>query len=49
MSIVSRHNRTNDQVSFEGQQHEIRLEPGLLRDVCGSDIPGLVIKECVFP
>lgn len=49
MSIVSSHDRTNDQISFQSRQREIRLEADLFRDVCGRDIPSLVIQECVFP
>lgn len=49
MSIVSSHDRTNDRVCLESQQHEIRLDAGLMWDVCSSDIPTPVIQECVFP
>lgn len=48
MSIASSHDGTNDQISLEGQQRESQSEAGLLRDVCGSDIPALLIQECVF-
>lgn len=48
MSIVSSHDRTNDRVCLESQQHEIRLDAGLMWDVCSSDIPTPVIQECVF-
>lgn len=49
MSIVSSHDRTNGRVCVESQQHEIRLDAGLMWDVCSSDIPTPVIQECVFP
>lgn len=48
MSIVSSHDRTNDQISFQSRQREIRLEADLFRDVCGRDIPSPIMQESAF-